>query len=359
MRQVTSHPEAEPTHVHARHPAPSRPSLAGGDRCQSRRMAERPWRPPGRHWADRPEVVAGLDLEAGGSWLGVNDHGVAAAVLNRRDSLGPAPGKRSRGELVLDALDHADAVAAAEALARTRPAGLAAVQPDRRRRPRCLLDPRDRRGGGRHNFSNQAYIKLSNTPHPGYLHVQLNTVVGVRPVPEGHFHDRLRRPQRHRPSPPRPIKPAAVPHRRGAGARIAPTTPPGKRCCPLPTPNREAGATAAMSFRLDSWLRHLVRQPDRPALDRPPPIRPDRSGASPMAGRTRRRSGRSTWDRPPCRRWRRRRSRSVRDCGGGARIAIWRNRPPPDGVARRARGGDSRNPSPFSTLGRPAASAIA
>jgi uncharacterized protein with NRDE domain len=37
-------------------------------------------------------------------------------VLNRHGSLGPALDKRSRGELVLEALDHADAIAAAEAL---------------------------------------------------------------------------------------------------------------------------------------------------------------------------------------------------------------------------------------------------
>lgn len=80
-------------------------------------MAGRPWKPPARHWPDRPEVVAGLDGTAGGSWLGLNDTGVVAAVLNGERSLGPAPGKRSRGELVLEALDHADATAAAEALA--------------------------------------------------------------------------------------------------------------------------------------------------------------------------------------------------------------------------------------------------
>ena len=52
----------------------------------------------------------------------MNDHGVVAAILNRRASLGPAPDKRSRGELVLEALDHADAVSAAEALAELNPA---------------------------------------------------------------------------------------------------------------------------------------------------------------------------------------------------------------------------------------------
>jgi len=89
------------------------PLLLGANRDE---MADRPWDPPGRHWPDRPEVVAGRDRLAGGSWLGLNDHGVVAGVLNRRHTLGPDPHKRSRGELVLEALDHADAVAAAQAL---------------------------------------------------------------------------------------------------------------------------------------------------------------------------------------------------------------------------------------------------
>ncbi|MBC7136606.1 MAG: NRDE family protein, partial [Oceanibaculum nanhaiense] len=46
-------------------------------------MAGRPWQSPARHWEDRPDVTAGLDVLAGGSWLGLNDHGVAAAILNR------------------------------------------------------------------------------------------------------------------------------------------------------------------------------------------------------------------------------------------------------------------------------------
>jgi hypothetical protein len=85
-------------------------------------MLNRPWLPPARHWSDRPEIVAGLDELAQGSWLGINKHGVVAAILNRRNSLGPAPGKRSRGELVLEALDHADAAEAARALAGLEPA---------------------------------------------------------------------------------------------------------------------------------------------------------------------------------------------------------------------------------------------
>lgn len=84
-------------------------------------MADRPWEPPGRHWPDRPEVTAARDLLSGGSWLGINDYGLAAAILNRHGSLGPAPGKRSRGELVLEALDHAEAAEAARALGQIEP----------------------------------------------------------------------------------------------------------------------------------------------------------------------------------------------------------------------------------------------
>jgi len=65
-------------------------------------LDNRPWRTPARHWPDRPEVVAGQDVLAGGSWLGINDDGVIAAVLNRPGTLGPEAGKRSRGELVLE-----------------------------------------------------------------------------------------------------------------------------------------------------------------------------------------------------------------------------------------------------------------
>ncbi|MCX8102229.1 MAG: NRDE family protein [Geminicoccaceae bacterium] len=102
------------TLVLLRRPEHSWPVLLAANRDE---LASRPARPPGRHWPDRPEVRAGLDLVAGGSWLGVNDWGVVAAVLNRVGTLGPADGKRSRGELVLEALDHADARTAAAALA--------------------------------------------------------------------------------------------------------------------------------------------------------------------------------------------------------------------------------------------------
>ncbi len=80
-------------------------------------MLDRPWLPPARHWPDQPDVVAGRDTLGGGTWLGLNDAGVVATVLNRPGTLGPAHGKRSRGDLPLLALRHASAEAAARHLA--------------------------------------------------------------------------------------------------------------------------------------------------------------------------------------------------------------------------------------------------
>jgi hypothetical protein len=79
-------------------------------------MQNRPWQEPARHWPDHPGVVAGRDQEAGGTWLGVNDQGVAAAILNRVGSLGPADDKKSRGILPLLALDQNNANEAAQAV---------------------------------------------------------------------------------------------------------------------------------------------------------------------------------------------------------------------------------------------------
>ena len=77
---------------------------------------DRAWDPPAAWWPDRPGVVAGRDHSGGGTWMGLNAHGVVAAVLNRPGSLGPAAGKRSRGELPLMALEHATAAEAAAAM---------------------------------------------------------------------------------------------------------------------------------------------------------------------------------------------------------------------------------------------------
>ena len=78
---------------------------------------DRAWDQPAAWWPDRPGTIAGRDRSAGGTWMGLNRQGVVAAVLNRQGSLGPAPGKRSRGELPLMALDHPTASQAAAAIA--------------------------------------------------------------------------------------------------------------------------------------------------------------------------------------------------------------------------------------------------
>ena len=49
-------------------------------------------------WADAPEVIAGRDLEAGGTWLGITRGGRFAAVTNVREP-GAAKGLHSRGRL--------------------------------------------------------------------------------------------------------------------------------------------------------------------------------------------------------------------------------------------------------------------
>lgn len=101
------------TVVVLRRPSHDWPLLLGANRDE---MLTRPWKAPARHWSDWPEVIAGFDELAGGTWMGMNDAGVVACILNRHGSLGPQDGKRSRGELVLEALDHADAKDAAAAL---------------------------------------------------------------------------------------------------------------------------------------------------------------------------------------------------------------------------------------------------
>jgi uncharacterized protein with NRDE domain len=59
---------------------------------------------PAAFWEDAPHVLAGRDLEAGGSWLGVTRSGRWAALTNYRDPPTARPGRPSRGALVGDFL---------------------------------------------------------------------------------------------------------------------------------------------------------------------------------------------------------------------------------------------------------------
>lgn len=51
-----------------------------------------------------PWVLAGQDLVAGGTWFGINQHGMVVGLLNRRSPQGPDASLRSRGILCLQAL---------------------------------------------------------------------------------------------------------------------------------------------------------------------------------------------------------------------------------------------------------------
>lgn len=61
---------------------------------------------PVHFWEDRPDILAGRDLEKMGTWMGVTTRGRFAALTNYRDPKEVMEGKRSRGELVTDALKH-------------------------------------------------------------------------------------------------------------------------------------------------------------------------------------------------------------------------------------------------------------
>lgn len=59
---------------------------------------------PARFWPANPSILAGQDLEQGGTWLGVTRSGRFAAITNYRDPARTLPAPRSRGELTLDYL---------------------------------------------------------------------------------------------------------------------------------------------------------------------------------------------------------------------------------------------------------------
>ena len=60
------------------------------------------------YWADAPDILAGRDLQAGGTWLGVRKTGQIAAVTNLRVPDLIRADARSRGELVARYLRNDD-----------------------------------------------------------------------------------------------------------------------------------------------------------------------------------------------------------------------------------------------------------
>jgi uncharacterized protein with NRDE domain len=62
-------------------------------------------------WPDHPGILAGRDLEAGGTWLGITRGGRFAALTNYRDSQQRRVDAPSRGALVTALLESGDSVA--------------------------------------------------------------------------------------------------------------------------------------------------------------------------------------------------------------------------------------------------------
>jgi uncharacterized protein with NRDE domain len=58
-------------------------------------------------WEENPQVLAGQDLTAGGTWLGITKTGRFAAVTNYRDLSAPS-GMKSRGDLTKEFLTGGD-----------------------------------------------------------------------------------------------------------------------------------------------------------------------------------------------------------------------------------------------------------
>ena len=95
----------------------------------------RPFSPP-RLWVADTPFWAPRDDEEGGTWIGVNRHGLIAAITNR-STLTETPGRASRGHLVAGVLARPDAAAARDWLTRELRAGahnpcqIVAIEADR------------------------------------------------------------------------------------------------------------------------------------------------------------------------------------------------------------------------------------
>src|SRR4029453_2447599 len=92
--------------------SPDVPLLVAANRDE---FLDRPSAEPGLI-AYAPWVFAGQDLSAGGTWFGVNEHGMVVGLLNRRRLEGLDPNRRSRGLLCLEILQTSSPLDAAERL---------------------------------------------------------------------------------------------------------------------------------------------------------------------------------------------------------------------------------------------------
>ena len=56
-------------------------------------------------WQSNPSILAGKDLDQGGTWFGVNKNGTFAALTNYRDPAAIKQNAPSRGEIIIDFLE--------------------------------------------------------------------------------------------------------------------------------------------------------------------------------------------------------------------------------------------------------------
>jgi uncharacterized protein with NRDE domain len=82
-------------------------------------------------WPDQPNLLAGRDLQAGGTWLAVGRTGRFATVTNYREHQRKKPGLRSRGAIVTDFVGGKDRPATfAESIEGERYAGFSLLAAD-------------------------------------------------------------------------------------------------------------------------------------------------------------------------------------------------------------------------------------
>ncbi|MGB5353380.1 MAG: NRDE family protein [Woeseia sp.] len=79
-----------------RHPRYSLILVANRDEQHARPAAAMQW------WPDQPDILAGRDLQAGGTWLALSRSGRFATVTNYREHVHTKPARLSRGKLVTD-----------------------------------------------------------------------------------------------------------------------------------------------------------------------------------------------------------------------------------------------------------------
>ncbi len=72
---------------------------ANRDEFHARATREAHW------WSDKPDILGGRDLQAGGTWLALHRNGRFATVTNFRDAVPPSPKFLSRGHLVTGFLE--------------------------------------------------------------------------------------------------------------------------------------------------------------------------------------------------------------------------------------------------------------